>query len=500
MLMVYLPMQPSSLYDFVGSDDGVTPRLQGQTTAVELPADAGGYVGVVPWQRLSWHNVTLPPNVGSRWPQVLESLLEEDLLQPPQQVHLVCGPGSALALRQGGHVVVCACDKPWLRSVLEPLQMAGKRISRLVPELQPVSPGSMPTIYWVNHLGQPHAVCCSTDSVCPLPSAVAHEKGDATAFEIFVEPSVAQHASQTLEQPPLLLTQAARWLRAGQSEWDLAQHEWAQHWRLRSQRWLVEGLRHLWFAPAWRSSRQALLALLTVQLIGWNIGAWHDHMQQTNKQEALARMLQTTVPSVSVVIDPVQQMQRALALRQQESSALLADDLSVMLDLLSTHWPAHTPIERIDFEKGELTLQVSPAHTLPHPLPPALMGYRWQVQGQKAVMRKHSEPVHAQLDPQIAQMQSMQQQWHALDKYTSPSTQVSLQALQQHVKTLGERASARHVDKQFQLEFKDLSSQALAQFLVQSSEQSQARLSEAHWQSVNGQWRGECVFILPGGH
>ena len=128
MLMVYLPMQPSSLYDFVGSDDGVTPRLQGQTTAVELPADAGGYVGVVPWQRLSWHNVTLPPNVGSRWPQVLESLLEEDLLQPPQQVHLVCGPGSALALRQGGHVVVCACDKPWLRSVLEPLQMAGTRL------------------------------------------------------------------------------------------------------------------------------------------------------------------------------------------------------------------------------------------------------------------------------------------------------------------------------------------------------------------------------------
>jgi hypothetical protein len=132
-------------------------------------------------------------------------------------------------------------------------------------------------------------------------------------------------------------------------------------------------------------------ALLATQCTGLTVWAWHDRLQQAQKQAALAQILQTTVPSVCVVIEPVQQMQRALALRQQQSAAPLADDLSVMLDLLSQGWPAQAPIERIDFQNGELTLQVQPAHTLPPTLPAALTGYHWQVQGQKATMRQKSE-------------------------------------------------------------------------------------------------------------
>lgn len=111
----------------------------------------------------------------------------------------------------------------------------------------------------------------------------------------------------------------------------------------------------------------------------------------------------------------------------------------------------------------------------------------------------HSEPMHAQLDQHMAQMQSMQQQWHALSKRPAPSPQVSLQALQSLVQALGERGSSHLMGQQFHVEFHNLSSESLAQFLVQSSKHGHARLSEAHWQSVNGQWRGQMVFTLPGG-
>ena len=111
----------------------------------------------------------------------------------------------------------------------------------------------------------------------------------------------------------------------------------------------------------------------------------------------------------------------------------------------------------------------------------------------------HSEPMHAQLDQHLAQMQAMQQQWHALSEPTTPSPEVSLQTLQALVEALGDRAHSRHAGQQFFVEFNNLSPEALAQFLVQSRVQSHARVSEAHWQSVDGQWNGQLVLTLPGG-
>jgi hypothetical protein len=96
----------------------------------------------------------------------------------------------------------------------------------------------------------------------------------------------------------------------------------------------------------------------------------------------------------------------------------------------------------------------------------------------------HSEPMHAQLDQHMAQMQAMQQQWHALSEPTTPSPEVSLQTLQALVEALGDRARSRHASQQF---------------FVESRVQSHARVSEAHWQSVDGQWNGQLVLTLPGG-
>ena len=151
MLIIHLPPIASTAFDFVVSTDGLGLSGSGQASATQLPPSSGEVVAVVPWQVLSWHTVNLPPSVGQRSNTVLESLLEEQLLQDPQDMHLVLSPASGKALRQGGAVLVLACAKSWLRQALAPLQAAGVRVQCLVPELQT---SDAPALHLLNDNGQ----------------------------------------------------------------------------------------------------------------------------------------------------------------------------------------------------------------------------------------------------------------------------------------------------------------------------------------------------------
>ena len=133
MLIIYLPPLAQGQWDYVISSDGVNVNHFSQASATRLPAGHGEVVAVLPWQMLSWHSVQFPPGTGSRKTAVLHSLLEESLLQDPQDNLLVTAPGSASVLRQGGSTLVAVCNKQWLRQALAPLQDAGLQIQRLLP-------------------------------------------------------------------------------------------------------------------------------------------------------------------------------------------------------------------------------------------------------------------------------------------------------------------------------------------------------------------------------
>ena len=166
MLIIHLSPLHSTTLEFVVSADGLSVSGSGQASAPQLPHSSGEVVAVVPWQVLSWHTVNLPPGVGQRSNTVLESLLEEQLLQDPQDMHLVLSPASGKALRQGGPVLVLACAKSWLRQALAPLQAAGVRVQRLVPELQT---SDAPALHLLNDNGQLQALLSQADTVWRLP-------------------------------------------------------------------------------------------------------------------------------------------------------------------------------------------------------------------------------------------------------------------------------------------------------------------------------------------
>ena len=392
MLIIHLPPHHSTTFEFVVSADGLSVSGSGQASAAQLPP-SGEVVAVVPWQVLSWHTVHLPPGVGQRSNTVLESLLEEQLLQDPQDMHLVLSPVSGKALRNGGTVLVLACAKAWLRQTLAPLQSAGVRVQRLVPELQT---SDAPALHLLNDNGQLQALLSQTDTVWRLPpqAAAAASVAPIANAALWAEPSVAEHASRWTEQPAQLQTAQQRWLQAAQSDWNMAQGEWAQNSRLRGQRWLQHAWRSLWHGPEWQSVRRGLLALVLVQLVGLNAWAWREQTALQQQQAALTHIFKDSFPKVTVVVDAPVQMQREVQALQQGAGLPQAADLDAMLQTLSAHWPDHTPPAKIDYRLGELRLTDVPANTLQalSQVPWTELGYQFKQDGAQAVLRTEAKP------------------------------------------------------------------------------------------------------------
>ena len=393
MLIVHLSPLPNTMLDFVLSTDGRQATGQGQASASQLPAHSGEVVGVVPWHVLSWHRVKLPPGVGSRLSTVLQSLLEDELLQEPSEVHLVASPTSGAVLRQGGEVLVAACAKSWLRQALAPLHAAGVRVQRLVPELQPRAEAQL---QWLNHHGQLQALLCQADSVWPLPpqTAAAMAVAPHHPTRVWAEPALLEQAARHGNAQPQAQSLAQRLLRAAQSDWDLAQGEWGQQRHLRGLRWLQQAHQQLWYGPAWQTARRGALALLLVQLVGLNAWAWREQSALQAQQTALNQTLKDSFPQVKVVVDAPLQMQRELQLLQQASGMSQSADLDSLLQVLSAHWSGNAWPTQLHYRAGELRLGDLPPATLQQlsQVPWGEMGYSLRTDGQQAVLRVQGRP------------------------------------------------------------------------------------------------------------
>ena len=390
MLIIALPLHPGAdtpAVSFVHSLDGVSVSHSGQAVPSNLPSAGGEVVAVVPWQRLSWHCVTLPAQTGSRLTAVLHGLLEEQLLDDPAQLHLAVAPHTSA--RQGGPTLVAACSRAWLQQALAPLQAAGLRIQRLVPECAP-SPD--PTVLQlVQHDGQAWGLLRHGEGVTPMPSATrtAWAAALANVSTCWAEPAVAQQAGTWCAVEAGLQPTAQRWLSAASSEWDLAQGEWGQSHAQRSGRWLQHAWQSFCHAPAWRAVRWGLGLLLGVQLIGLNAWAWRDQALLQAQQQRLQRLLTDTFPQVRVVIDPALQMRRELDALRQATGSPSPQDADALLARLSEVLPPQAMVRQLSYSAGELRWQAGSAANLDTAAQQRLraQGYRLGQQGDDYTLR-----------------------------------------------------------------------------------------------------------------
>jgi general secretion pathway protein L len=173
---------------------------------------------------------------------------------------------------------------------------------------------------------------------------------------------MAAWVQQHFGRAPRMLSPAQRLWQAQETQWDLAQGEWAQGRRQRWARFAQELALQLWQAPRWRPARWGILALLVLNLAGLQWMAWQQRQHQAQLQKDMATLLTRSFPAVQVVVDAPLQMAREVQALQRALGQPSAADLEPMLTSLARALPASAQLSSLQFSPGELRWQ-APAVT-----------------------------------------------------------------------------------------------------------------------------------------
>jgi len=347
-------------YAYLLSADGLSVARQGRTTPSLLPkADT-----VVAWlgpTDVSWHRVTLPRAPASKLRAALVGLLEEQLLDDEQAVHLAVAPQPSA----GGPTWIAATHKRWLTQHLEQLEKAGAFVERVVPALWPDDPATghffaasdsadgSSAQTWLAY-SDANGVRCARMAgnwVRDQLSAWARQGARWSA-----SPAVAAQAERWLGVPVAVRADADHALQAVRSLWNLRQFDLAA--RARGSRFLRDSWKRVW-SPAWRPARIGVLALTLLHIVGINLWALHQRSEIDRRKEAMVTLLKAAHPQVGTIVDAPVQMRRATDNLRAAAGRVGDADLEAALAAATQAWPDNqAPVQSLRFEQGNLTLVV----------------------------------------------------------------------------------------------------------------------------------------------
>ncbi len=358
LMLPAAPVTATSEFAYVLSVDGRSPDTVSRAPVSLLPHAHGAgaeSVAVVPTNALSWHRLEWPRGITTRSPRLrvmLEGLLEEHLLDEPETLHFAVEPHA----RPGEATWIAVCDRTWLYACLQVLEAGGHRITRIVPEIAPQSPAAL---YALGEPAQPMWIARSARGVLAVPLA-------ATSIVLLpalpddalylAEPALAQQAEALLQRPLVLQPAAERWLQAAQTDWNLAQFEFARGGRLRAARRLATAFATWWRSPAWRPTRWGLAFMLIVNLIGLQVWAWRERAALEARRVAIREVLTNTFPQVKSVIDAPAQMAREVATLRQATATPASADLETQLGALASAAPDRTA-QGLDYTRDTLRVR-----------------------------------------------------------------------------------------------------------------------------------------------
>lgn len=352
---------PDLWFDWVRSAHGQAADEHGQSPTALLPRDQE-LVLVVPAHALSWHPVVLPKVPAKRLRAVLDGLLEEQLLVDTAEVHFALAPGA----RPGQTAWVCACDRAWLRHLLDQLEAAGRPVSRIVPAVAPQPEGTAARHLAFDAADRTWLASMHAHGVGLQPLAGTSAAAGLQAWGLWppeqatwlADPAAVAQAERCLPDArwqPQPLAEAL--LTAAASPWNLAQFDLSlsagarvgQRWRQRARTFAHD--------PAWRPARWGVLALLVALIGGLNTAAWLQERRIAQKSAAIEALLRESFPHVSVVLDAPAQMAQELQRLRAASGVPGPQDLEPLLAAVGRALPpGQTGPTTLDYDGRGLSL------------------------------------------------------------------------------------------------------------------------------------------------
>ena len=347
-------------YAYVLSPDGQAVTRHGRCVANMLPR-ADMVIAVLSPTDVSWHQLVLPKAPSGRLRAALVGMLEETVLDDPENLHFAVEP----LPRPGHDTWIAACDHTWLTSQLMSLEKAKIRVQRVVPAVCPDEP---PTAYfheavWGGDTQEDSAnevlLTWSTSAGVaswPITGGLARALlpdplPDQLRF--YATPAVAAPAERWLGREVAVQAQAEHLLLAARSMWNLLQFD------LTPQSKGLYALSDQWrrfMGIQWRPVRIGLASLAVAQLLGLNLWAWHQARSVKQKKAEMVSLLKQAHPQVRAVVDAYAQMQKETDALRALAGQAGDNDLESLMAAAATVWPAEQPSASIQYDGVSLTL------------------------------------------------------------------------------------------------------------------------------------------------
>ncbi|TAK94289.1 MAG: general secretion pathway protein GspL [Aquabacterium sp.] len=347
-------------YSYVLSVDGMSVTRQGRCAAPMLPK-ADSVVAVMAPTDLSWHRVTLPKAPAARLRAALASMLEEALLDDPENLHLAVAP----LPKVGEPTWIAACDHTWLTSQLMTLEKAKIRVERVVPSMAPDEP---PTAYFhEEHYGAGNSEEPGSDMLLtwstgeglatwPVAGSLSRSLlPDPLPVQarFFATPPVASPAERWLGRAVAVQSPAEHLLLAARSIWNILQFELTP--RSKGLYALSDQWRRV-MSPQWRPARMGVLALVGAQVLGLNLWAWQQSQLVKSKKAAMVTLLKQAHPQVQAVLDAPAQMRRETEALRAMAGQAGGNDLEALMAAVASAWPPEQPTAGLQYDGNALTL------------------------------------------------------------------------------------------------------------------------------------------------
>lgn len=350
-------------YDYLFSSDGQSINTQSRRPSRMLPR-ADNVVLVPAEGDISWHRITMPRAKTGKLRAALAGMLEEQLLEDPDQLHFAVDP-DVLGGEPGWVAVI---SKPWLQDHLAELEQAHLVVDRIAPLSWPGLPPQ-------GHLYDPEPDAGFAKQAPSLALQLSHPDGVGNlrvegslsrsmlnpelmqAIQWSATPDVAAPAERWLGSKITVVTPQQRALQALQSPWNLRQFDLA----LRTGG--VRAVRQIYrnfMRRTWRPVRLGLAALLGVQLLGMNLSAWQLRQQLDERKAELGRVLKSSFPQVRAVLDAPVQMRREMEQLRAQSGRPSEQDFETLMAVAAQAWPGDRgPADGLAFEPGRLHITAS---------------------------------------------------------------------------------------------------------------------------------------------